>query len=462
MVLLAAFIGGVLLIDKGNTNYLLVSNHTEAARNSFLIRNVQVVPMTSDTLLREKSVLIRDGVIEQISDSIEAGDLRVIDGQGKFLLPGLTDMHVHVWDRYELGLYLAHGVTAVRNLWGRPMHLRIKRAVADEEILSPLFFTSGPKLTGPEFIGDDNLQLFSPGEARQAVDDAKEQGYDFIKTYYGLPKDYFEAILERARELHFDIAAHPTPEAPYAFHFQPGIVSVEHAEDIVQQPLNYKLDTLKLEEVVRQITQAPGTSFCPTLTVYHNIINLLENEEILESKSLDWMNPMIRKMDSKAQFDRWASSKSNDPSITSHIRSQHAFHLLALKRLHQAGANIVCGTDAGIGITVPGASIHEELAFYKEAGLSNYEVLKTATVNPAKVHGFLGSLGTVEPGKTANLLLVDENPLRDLRTLQNPQWVFVRGRSLGKETLEEFRDRADSRSNLLASFLRYAEYLAFR
>lgn len=453
------FIGVVLLADRAGTRYLNLSNHPQAGTTTYLITNVNVVPMTRDTVLRGYSVLIREGVIEKVGMGLDAAGVQVVDGQGRYLLPGLTDMHVHVWDRYELGLYLAHGVTAVRNLWGRPMHLRLKRAVNHNEIIAPLFFTSGPKLTGPEYIGDDNLQLFSVQEAREIVDETHGQGYDFVKTYYGLPEPYFEAVLQRARELDFDIVAHPTPDVPYTSHFRPGIVSLEHAEDIVQQPLQYTLDTLKLAGVVARFAQAPGTSFCPTLTVYHNIVNLLEKPGVLQTASMDYMNPMIRKIDANAQFNRWAGTRREDPSVTERIKAQHAFHLRALQELHQAGVNIVCGTDAGIGITVPGASIHEELAFYREAGLSNYEVLKTATVNPSKVHGFLADLGTIEPGKTANLLLVDENPLQHLGTLKNPGRVFVRGHSLGRETLDQFKAKAADRPNLLASFARYAEYL---
>jgi len=128
-----------------------------------------------------------------------------------------------------------------------------------------------------------------------------------------------------------------------------------------------------------------------------------------------------------------------------------------IKKLHEVGVTFICGTDAGIGVTIPGFSIHQELAFYKEAGLSNYEALKTATVNASKTHSIMNNMGTIEVGKIANLILIDDNPLLDLSTLQNPTIVFVKGIKLDRETLDSFKNEARNRSNLIASALRYVE-----
>ena len=393
------FIVAVFLLDNRSTHYLKISNIPEAERNSYLIKNVNIVPMSSDTVLVDKMVLIEDGAITEISNDISVEQHTIIDGKDQYLMPGLIDMHVHVWDEYELGLYLASGVTTVRNLWGQPMHLRMKELIESGEILSPNFFTSGPKLTGSEFIGDDNFQIFSEEEARQIVIDTKEKGYDFIKT---------------------------------------------------------------LGKVVEDFSKAEGTSFCPTLTVYHNIYKMIINDSILNSSDLNYMNPLIRMVDSEAQFSRWNSAKRNDSTIEISIRNQHEFHLLAISKLHEAGVNIVCGTDAGIGVTIPGKSIHQELAFYKQAGLRNYEVLKTATINPSKTHKFLNDFGTIENGKVANLLLVDDNPFDNLATLEQPQIVFSGGRMINRTTLDTFEVKAAERSNLLASAFRYVEFLLFK
>ncbi len=459
LLLLLLFVGGVFLMDSWQTGYLEVDQVEEAGLDSYVLHHVHIIPMTSDTVLPDHRIRIRNGVIEAIGPDLKAEGLAVIDGEGSYLVPGLMDMHVHVWDKYELGLYLANGVTTVRNLWGLPMHLRMKKATAKGDVLSPAFFTSSPKLSGPGYPGDDNLQLSSADEARKKVAAYKRRGYDFIKTYNGLTGPLFDAILDESIKLDLDVVAHPSAELDYAEHFHEGIRSIEHVEDIVQQPLDYHLDTTKLKEVVAGYVAHPGSALCPTAVVFANIHRLIAEPEILEEEGLQLMNPLIRKVDSQAQYDRWVQTRQEDPEIGDRIRVQHEFHLLAIRKLHQAGVRIICGTDAGIGITPPGTSIHEELAFYVEAGMSPFEALRTATVYPAEIHAFLGDMGTIEPGKRANYILTNGNPLEDLSVLAQPQTVSVNGRRMMEKTLQTFREKAVLRRNLVATGLRYAEYL---
>lgn len=449
----------ILWVDSTRTGYLSIKEDKLTSNDSYLITNANVIPMNRDTVLVNKMVYIKEGIIETIADSIEVNGVDIIDAKNKYLTPGLIDMHVHVWDRYELGLYLSNGVTAVRNLWGMPMHLRIKEDVIEDKIISPVFFTTGPKLTGPEFIGDDNLNLNNPNEAKEKVISYKERGYDLIKTYYGLDKEIFDAVIEQAEISEIDIVSHPSQKVPFTYHLNPQIKSIEHAEEIVQQPLQFDLDTVKLQAIIDSISLSRHTRYCPTITVFNNIHQMMMDDSILDSEELGYMNPMIKKTDSKNQFDRWYNTKQQDPETVDRIKEQHDFHITIVQKLHEAGVDIVCGTDAGIGVTLPGFSIHKELAFYKEAGLSNYEALKTATVNAAGTHAIMNSMGTVEEGKIANLLLVDHNPLTELSALKAPSSVFIKGRKLDREKLDSFNKKAMNRKNLMASGLRYLEYL---
>jgi hypothetical protein len=448
-----------LWLDTQKTSYLKIKKNEPIFKDSYLIINVNIIPMYQDTLLNNKMVYIKDGIIVKIADNIQVDDVEIFDAKNKYLTPGLIDMHVHVWDRYELGLYLSNGVTAVRNLWGMPMHLRIKEDIEKDELLSPTFFTTGPKLTGPEFIGDDNLNLNSTDQARNKVISSKNKGYDFIKTYYGLDKELFDATIEQATISDIDIVAHPSQKVPFSYHLNPQIKSIEHTEEIVQQPLAFDLDTLKLQPIIDTIAVSRHTSYCPTLTVFNNIYQMMSDDDILNSESLEFMNPLIKKVDSKNQYDRWFSAKQSDSTVVERIKNQHDFHLTIVKKLHDAGVNIICGTDAGIGVTVPGFSIHKELRFYKEAGLSNFEVLKTATVNASKTHNIMNSMGTIEEGKIANLLLLDNNPIVTLSALEKPTFIFIEGRKLDSKTLDSFNEKARNRNNLWASALRYLENL---
>jgi imidazolonepropionase-like amidohydrolase len=445
-------------LESHAVSYLKIKQNDSTSAKDLFIANVHVIPMTSDTVLYDHSVKIVNGRIEDIGVDLEPGNLPVYDAKGGFMTPGLIDMHVHIWDRYELGLYLANGVTAVRNLWGQPMHLRMKEAVHDEALLGPLFFTSSPKLTGPNYPGDDNLQLTTPEEATNNITSYRERGYDFIKTYNGLTPDLYDAVVKRCRELGMDIAAHPSAEVDYTYHFKPEIKTIEHAEDIVQQPLEYELDTAKLRQVASLYAANTNTAICPTLVVYYNIYRLITEVDLLNQQEIDYINPLIRMADSEAQFNRWQGTLANNPDIGEQIREQHAFHLLAIRQIHEAGGKIVCGTDAGIGVTLPGYSMHEELQFYTEAGLSNYEVLKTATVNPSTTHDFLSDMGTLESGKYANLILSTGNPLEDISALQTPSLVVVNGRKIEAETLKKFEEKARGRNNLIPSIVRYVEF----
>lgn len=460
LLLMLTFTGIVFLaVDVYDTAYLKIKNNPSLNETSYLITNINIVPMSKDTILAHKTVWVKNGIIENIADSIVMEGIEIIDGENKFLSPGLIDMHMHLWDKQELGLYLANGVTTIRNLWGYPMHLRIKKDLNDENIIGPLFFTSSPKLTGKNDLGDDKVQISTPEEAKQLVIAYKNRGFDFIKTYAGLTENIENAIIEQSIVSNISIAAHPSREIPYLNQFHSQIASIEHAEEIVQQALEYKLDSLKLETIIQKFVSTQK-SFCPTLTSYYKIFEMLElGENVLKSDAAHYINPLIQVVDSKAQFNRWANEKENNSSITQHIFKQHQFHLYIIKKMNEAGVNIICGTDAGIGITAPGYSIHQELALYKEAGLSNYEALKTATINPSKTHKELEQIGTIEIGKLANFILTSKNPLEDLSVLNNPEWVMIKGRKINKKILNQFTENARDRNNLVVTAFRYAEYL---
>jgi hypothetical protein len=446
-------------LDARSTAYLDIENNKTLQADSYIIENVNIVPMYTDTILTHKAIYVKNGVITQINDSISIKDVAIIDGQNNYLSPGLIDMHVHVWDKQELGLYLANGVTSVRNLWGYPMHLRVKKGIENKELIGPLVFVSSPKLTGENDLGDDKVQVSSPEKGKELVIQYKERGFDFIKTYAGIPEDIMNAVIEQSIASDISVIAHPSRDIPYLKQFHPQIASIEHAEEIVQQPLDYTLDSLKLKAVVQQFV-ATKKSFTPTLTGYYKIYEMLDQgDAILGSDLMHYMNPLIQKVDSEAQYNRWASEKERNKVITETIYKQHQFHLYILNQMNKAGVNIVAGTDAGIGITAPGYSIHQELALYKEAGMSNYDVLKTATVNPSNTHKEFDKIGSIETGKWANFILSKENPLKNLSTLSCPEWVMLQGRKMEKNLLNSFTEEAYDRSNTVTSGLRYVEYL---
>ncbi|MDX5447872.1 MAG: amidohydrolase, partial [Bacteroidota bacterium] len=187
LTLLAIVILVLFWINDSQLEYLSYQNEGR----SYLIRHANIIPMDRDTILRNHDLLIQDGRIERIGKELESNGIPVVETNGAYLLPGLIDMHVHLWDRYELGLYLRHGVTSIRNLWGQPFHLRVKDELVKGKILGPNLFTSGPKLSGPSNSTPDNKPVLTAEEARKLLKDYKARGYDFIKTYNGMTESVF-------------------------------------------------------------------------------------------------------------------------------------------------------------------------------------------------------------------------------------------------------------------------------
>ncbi|RTE53846.1 amidohydrolase [Arenibacter aquaticus] len=445
----------VLGLDSKKTSYLRIQKTVD----SYVIKNVNIVPMTNDTILINYDILVRNGSIFKIAPDIFIKNAQQIDGRGKFLSPGLADMHVHVWDDYELGLYLSKGVTTLRNMWGMPFHLRMKERLNRNEIYAPLFLTASPKLTGPQDEGIDKKQLKNSKEARRLVAKYKKQGYDYIKTYSGLPPHIFDAIKNEALAQNISLAAHPSFEVPYGYHFSDPIRAIEHTEDIVQQALKFQDDSLLLDTTIEKYVQTE-IGHTPTLTVFHKILEIIEKESaLLTEYNTGYINPAFLEIGSQEDYNRWTSTKLYDSLIGQRILKQHQQHLRIVKRMIDAGVLLMAGTDSGISYAVPGYGIHEELGFYKEAGLSNYEVLKTATLNPSKVYKELSRTGTIEVGKLANMVLTRENPLVDLRSLEKPEAVFIKGQLLDIDQLTKFEEKAFNRNNYLATIIRLAEGL---
>ena len=183
---------------------------------------------------------------------------------------------------------------------------------------------------------------------------------------------------------------------------------------------------------------------------------------MLSEESIGYINPAFLELGSHDDYNRWTSTKLYDSLVGERILKQHQQHLKIVKKMNDAGVILLAGTDSGISYAVPGLGIHEELGFYKEAGLTNYEVLKTATVNPSSIYEELSNTGTLEVGKLANFVLTSENPLENLKTLQAPEKVFIKGLILDSDRLTKLQEKAFKRNNYWATTIRLAEGLLFQ
>jgi imidazolonepropionase-like amidohydrolase len=315
-------------------------------------------------------------------------------------------MHVHLW-RYsgEDNLYLVNGITSIQNMWGRPELLNTRRF--NNRRFGPRIFTTGPIMDGPIPIWPGSKVLETPEEARKAVISVQEEGYDAVKVYELLTREVYEEIMKTAKEIGIRVVGHVPREVGLRQVLELGQDSIEHLS-------GYNLENIEKEAEMVAENNVWNT---PTLAITH--IRKEENE----IEGLEYINLTTIK--------RWRDVKQNGSYVFNLEKRQHI-----VRTIHEKGGKLLAGTDANNPFVVPGFSLHSELEHLAGAGLTPFEVLKTATYNPAEFLGQLDKLGTVEVGKEADLILLSENPLEDIKNTRTLEGTMVRGVWLTNESLQ--------------------------
>ena len=419
----------------------------EAAAVAFV--GVTVIPMDRERLLEAQTVIVRGDRIVAMGPAATTAaptDARIIDGRGKFLMPGLADMHVHIRRASDLPLYLANGVTTVRNMVGTPQHLRWRKLVSEGDLPGPAMVTAGPALGGPQRRRRRaRAGVLTVSEAERSVADQKESGYDFIKIYDHLTPEVYGAIVRAAARHGMTIAGH----VPFAVGLDKVIAagqrSIEHLSGfaaLIQRAdspvrgrtdwpsrfLAYShMDDSRIGPVARSIRDA-GIWSCPTLVASGRLMPGKYAGKWLSRPEMRHVDARTRKLWSVLRFRRnrvWDVAAA-DRAVNVRLKMTGA--------LHRAGAKILLGTDAMAPFVVPGFAIHDELANLVAAGLTPFAALRAGTSGAAE---FLGQpFGAVAVGRRADLLLLAGNPLKQLTTLKQPTGVMVRGRWLPAAALK--------------------------
>ncbi|HYO13725.1 MAG TPA: amidohydrolase family protein [Thermoanaerobaculia bacterium] len=429
---------------------------------------VQVIPMTGDgTVLRDRTVLVRGDRIAAVGprDEVEipAGALR-IDGAGRTLMPGLADLHVHLEyfdDPDLLALFLANGVTTVRNMDGRPHILEWRRRIASGELAGPTIVTAGPLLDGDPPLLPDNTVVKDAAQAAAAVIAQAKAGYDFIKVYTNLSPEAWTAILEAARERGLPIAGHVPREVGIERVLTSGQTSLEHLDgydDLIEaddSPFRSRWHWAKLymgvptdaEKVRRAAEQTAAAKVwnVPTLVEKEKVAPLEEMVGWLDRPEMRYLPPAAREAwDPRTWDPRRARLVTSMGEEEREILTRGRQNRLALVRaLHDAGAGLLVGTDTPQPFVLPGFAVLEEVRLFVEAGLPPEAALAAATREAGR---FLGKdFGTVEPGRRADLLLLEANPLEDVAVLARRAGVMVRGRWMPEADLRALLDRLASR-----------------
>jgi imidazolonepropionase-like amidohydrolase len=385
----------------------LPAHHPPAAPPPLVIAHVTVIDATGADARPDMTVVLGGRRIAALGPAREVAVPRgahVIDGSGKFLIPGLWDMHGHLTDATAAAfpLLVENGITGVRDMGGDLDQIdRWRAEIARGARLGPLIVRAGPFVDGPK-DATNRLTVTDPAGARHAVDSLKARGVDFIKVHNLLPRDAFFALLREARNVGLPVAVHLPKDISSAEASDSGARSLEHIETLIESALFRKDATAKTWDEAYAAGAAlfatfvrNGTWYDPTLVAYYR------------------------------GFALWGSDTRKLG-----IRRTAFLKLMTLAAdMHRAGVRMLAGSDfteGSVGIQ-PGADLHEELAFLVEAGLSPMEALQAATLNPATFLGARDSLGTIEPGKRADLVLLDASPLENINNTRTIRAVVIGG-----------------------------------
>jgi hypothetical protein len=376
----------------------------------------------------------------------------VIDGAGGYLVPGLMDMHMHLRDTTALRLYLSHGVTTVRCMEGSPEILAWRDAIREGHLVGPAIFAASPILhrePSNRFRHVPNSEV-----ARETVRSIAAQGYDLIKILR-LNKDTLFALMDEAKKWNLPVAGHnpnfaldlqyasevTEPDSNQTLLLEEvvnsGMVSLEHLHEQFFMALDRVPNAAKMKpfvDLVRKSEISIVTIVAGNIA-WNRLLAL--QDDFLTDSLMQKLTTYLGDSGPKRAKETLAGVKSYD-AATKRVRTINdvPFILKMIKELNEAGVNIALGTDSGGLLPLAGLGVHDELDQYTKAGLSPYEALRTATYNGAKLLNRLDHVGTVEIGKNADLVLVSENPLKNISTLRQARGVMLRGKWWNRQDLE--------------------------
>ncbi len=401
-----------------------------------------VITMQDDRVLRDQTVIVRNGIIEAMGASagteVPAGSTRV-DARGKFLVPGIAEMHAHIpstagprgpqFSEDVLFLYVAAGATTIRGMQGHASQLELKKRVATGELIGPRMWLAAPPLSG------NNTS--DAATAERLVRDAKSAGYDLLKVHESLTPEVYAAIARTAREVGLPWGGHVALDVGVAGVLREKQSTIDHMDDYfiaaqadgVSEPSAATIDDSKIARLA-EATRAAGVAIVPTQALWETIMGVHPAEQLMARPELRYLpQDMIGPWRERVQNTR---ANANLDEVRAHI----AFRDRMLDALNDAGVTILLGTDAPQVFSVPGFSLFHEMPDMIEAGMTPFQVLQSGTTAVARHLGVAEEAGTIATGKRADLILLDANPLDNIANMEQRAGVMVNGRWLPRAEIE--------------------------
>jgi len=441
------------------------------APRPLVFTHVTVIDMTGASPSPDMTVVITGDRITELGKSAKVHapeGAQVVDATGKFIIPGLWDMHVHWFNQDYLPLFVANGVTGIRMMWGMPLHHQWRQEIEQGTLLGPRMAIASAIVDGPKPIWPGSIAVGNDAEGRQAVIQSKQAGADFIKVYSRLTREGYFAIADEAKKQGIPFAGHVPETVSVAEASDAGQKSIEHFTSFLEacstreeklrkaradawanlpegqmfpsrallRPLSRTmLETFSPEKANALFARLARnhTWQCPTLTVLRNMA-FIKDPAIHDDRRVKYMPPGIA-----SGWDPAGDFRLKDRTEEDYELGRLTYRKLTelIVPMRRAGVELLAGTDVLNPYCFPGFSLHDELTLLVKAGLSPMEALQAATLNPARFLGKEKDLGTVEKGKIADLVVLEANPLEDIGNSRKIDAVVLNGRLFSKPELQK-------------------------